>query len=236
MGLTIHYRLSSQAENPKAALTMIRRLQHEAKSLPFKEVGEVVELAGDACDVENYETNKTLRWLLIQASQLVEHANGYYSVLPKRLFAFSTWPGEGCEPANFGLGIYPENIIIPLPGLNRRQTKRFPTSISGWSWASFCKTQYASKPAHGGVENFLRCHMSVVAMLDYAKTLGILKSVSDEGGYWDNRDVQALAAEVGDWNQMIARIARRLEATFGDTVASEISTYPNFEQLKPLLH
>lgn len=236
MGLTIHYRLSSQALSREAAKKMIRRLRHQATSLPFEEVGEVVELAGDACKPANYEANNPLRWLLIQASQLVEHDNGYYSVCPTRLFAFSTWPGKGCEPANFGLGIFAENIAVPISGSCSPQTKRIQTGIADWTWASFCKTQYASNPAHGGVEHFLRCHLSVIAMLDHAKHLGILKSVSDEGGYWDNRNVQALAAEVGDWKHMIADIAKRLEATFGDAIGSEISTYPNCKQLKPLLH
>ena len=224
------------APSQRAANKLIRRLRHKATSLPFDEVGEVVELTGDACKAANYEANNPLRWLLIQASQLVETDNGYYSVCPTRLFAFSTWPGKGCEPANFGLGIFPEKIEVPLSGHCSPQVSRVPTGIVDWTWASFCKTQYASNPSYGGVEHFLRCHLSVIAMLDHAKNLGILKSVSDEGGYWDNRDMKALAAEVGDWNHMIAGIARRLEATFGDTVASEISAYPNFEQLKPLLH
>ena len=41
--------------------------------------------------------------------------------------------------------------------------------------------QYASNPDCGGVENFLRCHLAVVKLLDHAATLGILKEVSDEG-------------------------------------------------------
>jgi hypothetical protein len=41
-------------------------------------------------------------------------------------------------------------------------------------------------------------------MLDHAKQLGILKSVSDEGDYWQGRDIEALARNVGEWNETLA--------------------------------
>ena len=49
--------------------------------------------------------------------------------------------------------------------------------LKGWSWLSFCKTHYASDPRCGGLPNFLRCHLGVVALLDEAKNLGILGTV-----------------------------------------------------------
>jgi hypothetical protein len=59
-----------------------------------------------------------------------------------------------------------------------------------WSWRSFCKTQYASNPQLGGVQGFLRCHLSVIRLLDAAQELGILGEVNDEGGYWERRDAR----------------------------------------------
>jgi len=76
--------------------------------------------------------------------------------------------------------------------------------LTGWHWSSFCKTQYASNPDFGGVQNFLKCHRSVITILDHAKALGILGEVNDRGGYWTHRDMEALAQEVEEWNQMIA--------------------------------
>ena len=104
--------------------------------------------------------------------------------------------------------------------------------MSNWSWSSFCKTQYASNPDCGGLENFLRCHLAVVKLLDHAATLGVLKEVSDESDYFQKRDVPALAEQVGDWNTMVAGWAGRFKDAFGEGVVSEIGQFPNFEHLE----
>ena len=62
--------------------------------------------------------------------------------------------------------------------------------------------------------------------------LGLLKHVSDEGDYWEKRDIKALAQEVGDWNTMIAGWVGRFKDAFGEGVVSEIAKYPNFEHLE----
>ena len=60
--------------------------------------------------------------------------------------------------------------------------------MAGWRWGSFCKTQYASNPACGGVENFLRCHLVVVRLLDFLRATGLVAvEAHDEGGYWEHR-------------------------------------------------
>ena len=51
---------------------------------------------------------------------------------------------------------------------------------------------------------FLRAHLSVCRLLDHAKELGILKEVSDEGDFFEKRDIPALVSTVGDWNAFIA--------------------------------
>jgi hypothetical protein len=80
----------------------------------------------------------------------------------EEIIGFSVEPGEGCESAEFGLrrlgGVY--------------------------DWQAYCKTAYAT----GGGLNFLRCHLAVIAMLDHAQELGLLRWVDDEGGYWERRD------------------------------------------------
>ena len=108
------------------------------------------------------------------------------------------------------------------------------TGLSGWSWQSFCKTQYASNPDCGGVENFLRCHLSVVRLLDHARDLGVLGEVSDEGDYWERRDVKALVEEVGEWNAMIAGFVGGMKDLMGGGkgVQSAITQFPNFEHLE----
>ena len=165
----------------------------------------------------------------VQASQQVTRDDYYYSVPPTRVFAFTTWPGTGCEQANFGLGIYPATIEVE----QCHRTITIPTGIKGWSWSSFCKTQYASDPSWGGVPHFLRCHLSVIKMLDHAKQLGVLASVSDEGGFWEERNVEALAKQVGEWNEKIAGLAGQLKDALGDDVAAPSRSTPITNTWKP---
>jgi hypothetical protein len=168
-----------------------------------------------------------LRWLSIQAGQHVERDDVHYGVKPKHVVAFSTWPGEGCEEANFGLCLYPGVLKIADPRTGH--DRRLRTGLTGWCWSSFCKTQYATRH---GMDHFLRCHLSVVRMLDHAKQLGILSSVSDEGDYWEKRDMRALAQEVGEWNELIAAQAGRLKDLLGDKVEAPITQFPDFEHLE----
>ena len=227
MGLTIHYKLQSDVRTAKQARQLVEQLRKKALDLPFAEVGAVVELKGNACDYHTYDGNNSLRWLAIQAEQHVERESNYYRVKPKHVIAFTADPGEDCEPANFGLCLYPATIFVPDPrtGLNCR----LRTELNGWCWSSFCKSQYATRH---GLEHFLRCHLSVIRMLDYAKELGILASVNDEGDFWEKRDIQALAQEVGSWNEGMAALVRKLKDLFGGNIEAPITKFPNFEHLE----
>ncbi len=224
MGLTIHYQLQSASRTPAKARQLVEQLRQKALDLPFKEVGEIVEVNGDTADLDKLGQDDPNRWLLIQAGQYLVRDGRHYRITPTQVIAFSTLPGDGSEEANFGLAVYPKTIEI--------DGKKLRTNLGSWSWSSFCKTQYASNPDVGGVENFLRSHLAVVKLLDAAAEIGVLKEVNDEGEYWEKRDIKALAAEVGDWNTMIAGWAGRLKDSFGDGVASEIAKYPNFEHLE----
>ncbi len=234
MGLTIHYSLKSNTRSPKKARELVAHLRGRALDLPFAQVEDIVEMAGEACD---HAQNKQHSWLLIQAGQYISRpAPGggtySYSVPPSHVIAFETLPGDGCESANFGLCRYPAITEVNDPDSPHRK-KRIRTGLSGWRWGSFCKTQYASNPECGGVEHFLRCHLAVIKMLDHAKSMDILEDVSDEGEFWENRDVRALARQVGEWNGMIAAFAGELKDMLGsDQVDAEITKFPNFEHLE----
>lgn len=223
MGLTIHYSLKSAARTADAR-QLLERLRQRALDLPVSGVGPLIELAGIDCDFNQQPQDHPNRWLLIQAGEDVQRDNRFVMVPPKRLIAFNVDVGDGSEPANFGLCQYPGTVDFC--------GKRVRTKLPGWRWRSFCKTQYASNPNCGGIENFLRCHLSVVALLDHAKTLGILEDVSDEGDYWIKRDVEALAKEVGGWNEMIASGAGRLRDLFGGGVRSPITAFQDYEHLE----
>ena len=236
MGLTIHYCLKSSTRSPKKARELVAHLRGRALDLPFAQVEDIIELTSEACNFDHCEQDDPHRWLLIQAGQYVDRpapGGGTYSykVAPTHVIAFATLPGDGCEPANFGLCRYPAQIEVTDSDWPHRKRK-LRTRLSGWFWGSFCKTQYASNRDCGGVENFLRCHLAVIKMLDHAKSMGILEDVSDEGDFWQDRDVRALAQQVGQWNEMIASFAGELKDLLGDQVDSEITRFPDFEHLE----
>ena len=232
MGLTIHYQLKATARGIKAARQLVGQLRQRALDLPFKEVGPLTELAGDACDFQKRPKADSCRWMLVQAMGSVQRKPYSYSFPPRQVIAFDTRPGDGCEAANFGLCLYPGRIDIEDRDVWPYRKRRLCTGLSGWSWSSFCKTQYASSSDCGGVENFLRCHLLVIRMLDHARNLGILQSVSDEGDYWQKRDLKALAQEVGEWNEMIAAEAGRLKDLLGPDLQAPILQFPDFEHLE----
>ena len=151
-------------------------------------------------------------------------------VRPLHIICFSTKPGQGCEPANFGLCRYPGEVSDP--GFGRHQTK-----LKCWSWHSFCKTHYASDPRCGGLPNFLRCHLGVVALLDEAEKLGILGKVSDEGDFWETRSLERLTKEIGEQSAMLAGLLGVFKDALGQapgagTLEAPIAGYPNFEHLE----
>ena len=65
-----------------------------------------------------------------------------------------------------------------------------------------------------------------------ARKLGCLAEVDDEGGFWEKRDLPALAEEVGSWKEMLAALGGRLKDMLGSGVTSEIARFPNFEALE----
>jgi len=235
MGLTLHYKFKAKGSRFKTA-KLVHALYQKAQDLPFKELGKVVELTGPECEMDRYEQDDPLRWLVIQSMASVEikdtHAssnNGlgstWISFPAQRIIAFTAWPGQGCEESNFGLCQYPATIFSPSHGQLR-------TKIRGWRWSSFCKTQYASDPDCGGLQNFLSCHLTLIAMLDHAQYLGLLDQVHDEGKFWEGRNVEDLAGRVGEWNEFMAAVGGKIKDVLGAGVEMPISQYPNFEQLE----
>jgi len=242
MGLTIHYKFKFEGSR-EDALKKLESLRQAAMDLPFESVDpKVLRFTGKATDYTKDPKDSEHRWLKIQASEsLYLDARGRHSdrndpnsirmscgVPPTDILGFSTWPGEGCESCEVMLCRYPTTIMTSF---GRRRTNLG----KGWSGRGFCKTQYASNPKLGGVPHFLRCHLSVIALLDTAGKLGILDSVSDEGDFYARRDVKALGEEVGGWNSMLAGLVGTLDdALTGDGMSStsEITKFPNFEHLE----
>jgi hypothetical protein len=248
MGLTIHYTLTLPA---KTTVPEIRQklgtFRQACLDLPFQEVSEMLEFKGDECNPDRLERGHPLRWFLCQADSHVyfqiasngkpmavqQLQDGCYSrtVLPTHVIGFSTYPGNGCEQANVGLSRFPRTVIVG----NKQSGKnhRLPIEDGGsWKWHSFCKTQYANER---GLENFLRCHLSVVAMLDAAKRIGFDVQVNDEGHYWERRNVADLIKQIGEWDKFIAGFAGALKdaaESAGMAIQSPIMDRRDFERLE----
>src|SRR5258708_334636 len=136
MGLTIHFTLRSDTRGPKRARMLVEQLRQRALDLPFKRVGELIELSGAECDTEQYGPDHPLRLLALQGHTTITRRRKSYDVFADCLVAFRTWPGDGCESADFGLSHFPSTIRV--------KGRRLATKLKGWSWIEFCKTQYAS--------------------------------------------------------------------------------------------
>jgi len=225
MGLTIHYDLRTDLKNPKDVRQLVEAIRQHALDLPFAEVGEIKEFKGANTAFE--EKDDPDRFLKITSAIVVPDGVNLHGIPPSHILAFRTRPGAGSEPAIFGFCKYPAHATLP-------SGKKIATDKAGWCRAAFCKTQYASDPKCGGVENFLRCHLAIVKLLDFIKATGLATAlVEDEGGYWTNRNVEALAKEIGRWNEIVAAVIGAFQDSLaGKLIEAPISGFPNFEHLE----
>lgn len=236
MGLTIHWKFKFNSNNEKDALDAIQSMRQRAMDLPFDEVEDIIDLKGEDTKFvrgEGFEDDPNA-WFKIQANEYVNIPKGNgvtrsFNVNPKRIIGFTIIVGPGCEPMNVFLANYQKTISVDDSGIK----KRLRTGLNGWVGGSFCKTQYANNPACGGTQNFLRCHIAVIRLLDYAKELGILDYVNDEGDYYENRNIKEFVGEISKWDEMIAGLAGAMSDALGqENIVSEITKYPNFEFLE----
>ena len=78
----------------------------------------------------------------------------------------------------------------------------------------------------------------MVALLDEAKKLGTLGTVSDEGDFWETRSLERLTKEIGDQSAMLAGFLGALKDAMGQApggagaIEAPIAAYPSFEHLE----
>ena len=214
---------------------LLSRLREHASTLPFAALSELVRLDASILDgpslIHGLAYNRladvvdflgrTARNQLYR-ERLGVSDDEYTRIdappgLPATAIGFAVAPGAGCEPAAF-----------VLARLDDRESSR-------WHWWCCCKTQYAS--VHGD-DHLVRCHTSVIALLDAAQKLGLECDVRDEAGYYESRDTRQLLERVEEMN----RIAARFAGAFSDAVESaggearqvqgEIFRHPEFERLE----
>jgi hypothetical protein len=170
MGLTISYHFTYSTQTTESVEKTLSALQKIAQELDFMEIGKLVVLEGKDCEVDMSTHDDPHIALKIHAAKLLTiDAKGNFSYkYPRHLLGFDALPGQGCALTDFGLALHDEE----------------------WSWFSYCKTQYASNPEYGGLENFITCHLKIIHLLDAAKSLGIECQVEDNGQYWQTRNLK----------------------------------------------
>lgn len=231
MGLTIDYRLRTDLATISEVRTLIKSARQFARELPFEKVGKVVEFQGQEARFERGKKDPNA-WFKIKSGTMIKRGTTYYPVDALQIIGFETWPGAGCESANFCLARYPATITVEAsPG----RFRELSTRLAGWCYSSTCKTQYASNPKNGGIEHFLRCHLSVVTLLDFIRDTGLVNvRVWDGGGYWKHRDMSKLARKVCEWNELVAAVIGGVDSAIGKRGVrrAPITEFADFEHLE----
>ena len=231
MGLTIHW--SFQGPQKKSEATaIIEKMRQRAMDLPFESVGDIVHFKGEQAQFDHDPPNGEYTWLKIQARETIWSQDGRtgWDCPAQEIVGFQIDVAPGSEWMDVFLATYPRTIQIEDE--RTRRPKRLRTSLAACSGRGFCKTQYASDARCGGVPNFLRAHLSVCRLLDHAKELGILKEVSDEGEFYNNRDIPALVNTIADWNAFIAAGTGAFDELVGSKAVAPIKEFPDFEHLE----
>jgi hypothetical protein len=223
MGLTISYRLRSIEQNIDNIHKQVLALHRTAQDLGFMDVGEITILKDQECTIDmNDDGNDPNLELKVHASEITGiDQDGKFSFRhPSHIIGFTFIPGKGCSMADIGFRVYPDEDI---------KAERV------WTWLGYCKTQYASNPEYGGLENFITSHLKIIDLLDAAQIMGIKCDVTDNGNYWQSRDQALLAKAVNDNNLFtaVAMGAMKDVATSQNvTLAAPILDFPNFEYLE----
>jgi hypothetical protein len=221
MGLTISYNLSFTTPTIDIVHEKVLSLQKMAKTLGFIDVEEIVVLKDRECTIDMEDDGKDPHvGLKIRASEItgIDKGGNFFFRHPSNIIGFTATPGEGCTSADFGF--------------RRYQDQENPQE---WTWFGYCKTQYASNPEYGGLENFMTSHLKIVNLLDAAQTIGIHCDVSDNGEFWETRDRRVLARAVNAGNLFTAAIMGSLKDTLTSeegTFSAPILEFPNFEYLE----
>jgi hypothetical protein len=193
LGLTISYSLGLTHASIEQAREKIIRLHHHASDLPLKELGDVTELEGAACCFEEDDPHFNLKHDALRLEDIAHNLDQHITETKcTHLIGFDVFPGAGCSGMSCGLATYSEEPM-------------------SWQWYSYCKTQYASNPEFGGIENFVKSHLSVLKILEFSQQLGILAEATDPSGYWENRDLEALIRNVTQENIFMAAIMGSLK-------------------------
>jgi hypothetical protein len=217
MGITIHYKLSTEKPwSSESVREWLKLVAGHARHLGCESVGEI-QSATMCPDLTELRFKKATR---LQKKSACAEAGWLVTI----------YIGDGCGPLTLGLCKYP----IWRTAWKGRRWREVPSGLpEGWVFGWYCKTQFAGQhgPAH-----FIRCHKTVVSLLDFCRKAGVNVSVQDEAGYWERRDEHELLTMVRRNEVMLAALGGVLKDMTGKRrdrkIKSVIFAYPNFEQLE----
>lgn len=123
--------------------------------------------------------------------------------------------------------------LMPGPGseIARMRLRRGNDNL----WTGFwdCKTQFAGCLQHGGEPNFLKSHGRLITALDMGRSLGLVESVSDDGGYWTHRSAEILLKQFRIYQEVVGSLVAQVRQA-GFSVESPVERKP--EVLPTAMH
>lgn len=248
MGLSLYYRLSLPGGlSLDEVAARVEAFRHRCAELPFHSLEGRVSVLRGARLAEMQEAGFV--WggeyvglkLDAEGSARVarkgEEADSHACIEPLELAHFRSLPGAGSETAIFGVARFPATFDHADPERPHLGAQTLPLEVGRGRWTGWwaCKTQYAADPRAGGLDNFMRCHLTLVAALDVAAELGFAVEATDDGEYWGSRNPARLVAQLRRNEAVVARFYGALKDELGDedgTVLSPIAERPDFERVE----
>ena len=192
------------AGSEKEVKGKLEEIREKVEKLPVQGIGPLVKLDWKK---GNKSEDEQLGWMKIQYARNIRRDDGsWMDVYPEIGYGFTIDIGKGCEPMNIAL-----------------------TRVKGekvFKGRAFSKDQYA--------EDFIKCHLLIISVLDICKEEGILKKVEDEGGYWESRDISLLAENINASTAVLEHFSKLLKkmAPPGVEIVSEIDKSKNYVNIK----
>ena len=228
MGLTIHYTVEFQG-TARQLQTKLEQIRIACLDLPFEEVGQIkcVKITRNHIKIfkwlqvmlshpNNGRDNLKMRDLImdmlgVQTWQMIELGiwrhegnRSRQEHKPTTIISLPLWPGEGCESCD--LNFYKRGKVFVC--------------------SSFCKTQYATR--------FVDCHLLVIKLLDMLQETDFKLDVSDEGDYWETRDLEVLAKNINDYTVLLGDVFDSLKQSCNES-GQDLSVESQIEHCKNLV-
>jgi hypothetical protein len=199
----------------------IKALHAHTAALDPEEISELVELDGPDCNFNGssdpYSEYKHCAMLEEELHRSISTRE--FNIGCTHLLGFTVVHGKGCSFIAYGLATHSKALDEP----------------SDWHWYTFCKTQYASNPEYGGIQNFINSHLSVLSTMRKGQELGIISKIHDESGYLEHQDLERLAQTVSSNNALIAAAMGQIKdgaQGTGYALKAPILQFKNFERLE----